>query len=53
MHKSSNDVVNVQPAIIARIERLEKQNRRLRIIGSGLLAIIGIGAVAGFQAPPN
>ena len=54
MPQSPNAFVNVDPAIIiARIERLERQNRRLRLIGGGLLAIIGIGAVVGFQAPPN
>lgn len=54
MHQSPNAIADIDPAaIIARLERLERQNRRLRVGGGALLAVLAIGAIVGFQAPPN
>lgn len=53
MQPSSNIVPVAESVILARLEKLERQNRRLKIVGGALLAAIGVGAVAGFQAPPG
>lgn len=53
MHPSTNTVATIDPAIVARIENLERQNRRLRRLGGGLLALACIGVIAGFQGAPK